>query len=268
MNTSRTLVTALLISLLTNLLGAVEYKIQPNDTIRMVVFQEDKLTTESLVSKSGTVSLPLIGTVKVASLTTGQSEEAIKKLYELDYLVNAHVNISVISFARKFVTVGGEVSSPKMILFPEEAPLDLHGAIAQAGGLLENANQSAVIVRRASGSTTIHDLKSNQSPKLTPGDTITVTRKALTSSSVTVTGLVKNPGSINYPKTGKLDVLTAIAEAGGMAQKADRKSAILKRTTGGRSRTFSIDLLSIEQGTAQLLYLQPGDMVIIKESRF
>lgn len=256
------------IFLLSNLLAATEYQIQPGDTVRMTVFQEDILKTESLVGKNGTVSLPLIGAVKVSSLTTDQVEAEIKALYEADYLVKAHVNISVISFAQKFVTVGGEVSSPKMILLPEEATLDLHGAIAQAGGLLENANQSAVIIRRASGVSSTHDLRSSRSPKLSQGDTINVTRKALTSSSVTITGLVQNPGSINYPKTGKLDVLTAIAKAGGMAHKADRKTAILKRFTGGKSRTFTIDLYSIEQGTAELLYLQPGDLVIVKESRF
>ncbi len=244
-------------------------QIQPNDQILMTVFQEDTLRTETRVTKGGTVSLPLIGSVKIGGLTASQAEAMVKKLYETDYIKRAHVNISVVAYAKKFITVGGDVAKPGMIEYPDDSSIDIKGAIAQAGGFLETADASRVLVRSgASGREYSASMNSQSGTRLDPGDLVTVTRSDLSNSTITITGQVASPGSIPYPKEGGLDILTAIATAGGMSKIANTKSVILKRAGGKSAGTFEVDLRSMEQGKTKLLNLIPGDIVIVRESRF
>ena len=86
---------------------AEEYRLQQTDVIRMSIYQEDDMQTEALIGKSGTVSFPLIGAVTVKGLTVSEVEKKLKELYEKDYLVNAKVNVIVVSYAKKWVTVSG-----------------------------------------------------------------------------------------------------------------------------------------------------------------
>ena len=59
---------------------AKEYLLRVNDSVKMEVFQEADLTTETLVSKSGTISFPLIGSVKLAGLSIAEARKIIADL--------------------------------------------------------------------------------------------------------------------------------------------------------------------------------------------
>ena len=60
----------------------------PNDEILVTVYQEDDLTTKTIIDKNGMVMLPLLGQVKISGLTVGQATAQIQQLYDKDYLVN------------------------------------------------------------------------------------------------------------------------------------------------------------------------------------
>lgn len=119
-----------------------------NDLIRITVFQEDDLTTETRISKSGMINFPLIGQVQVDGRTVDEVTSDIRTRLDKDYIVNPHVTLMILDFAKQWVTVLGEVQKPGQVEIPAEGGLDLLGAIALAGGYTRIADPSHVTVRR------------------------------------------------------------------------------------------------------------------------
>jgi len=237
------------------------YKLRKEDQIRMLVYQEDELATVAKVGKSGSVSFPLIGNVKLEGLTVKQAETEIKRLYEKSYLVNAQVSVSVLKHADKWVIIAGEVGRPGTINFPPEGDFDLQAAIAQAGGFGDRADQTNMILRDAKGSSSLISITKDGERKLVHGDLITVKRQALSQSIVTVAGNVNRPGAVNYPKEGKLNVLTAIVMAGDFTQAANRNYAYVTRS----GKQITINLNSSSSKSGKQFILQPGDFVLVRE---
>src|SRR5437868_13823522 len=54
-----------------------EYLLAAGDIGRVTVFQNSDLTLETRITESGTISYPLIGTVKVGGMTLPAAEQAI-----------------------------------------------------------------------------------------------------------------------------------------------------------------------------------------------
>jgi polysaccharide export outer membrane protein len=126
----------------------VSYVLRVNDLIRVAVFQEDDLTTEARISKSGTITLPLLGPVSVEGKTIAEAIADIHDRLDRDYIINPQVTLSVLEYAQQSVTVLGEVQKPGQVQIPPEGGLDLLGAIALAGGYTRVADPSRVIIRR------------------------------------------------------------------------------------------------------------------------
>jgi polysaccharide export outer membrane protein len=154
-----------------------------NDLIRITVFQEDDLTTETRISKSGSIIFPLIGEVRMDGRTVDEVTGEIRERLDKDYLVNPHVTLVILDFARQWVTVLGEVQKPGQVEIPAEGGLDLLGAIALAGGYTRIADPSHILVRRVvDGKDVIlkvnaKELARNVEVKpfpVVPGDTINV----------------------------------------------------------------------------------------------
>lgn len=135
------------------------YVLAANDLIRIELYKEPDLTTETRVDQDGTVSLPLVQTVKVGGRSVAEAREVIRQLYEKDYLVSAHVNIVLVQSSQtnkvaevakpklKF-TIFGEVKKPGNIEMPEGEKLDIVRAIAMADGFTGLANKRSVTVNR------------------------------------------------------------------------------------------------------------------------
>lgn len=124
------------------------YVLRSNDLIRITVFQEDDLLTETRISESGFINFPLLGSVKLSGKTVGQAVSEIRTRLDKDYIINPQVTLSVLEFAQQWVTVLGEVQKPGQVAIPPEGGLDLLGAIALAGGYTRVADPAHVIVRR------------------------------------------------------------------------------------------------------------------------
>jgi polysaccharide export outer membrane protein len=124
------------------------YRLRANDLLRITVFQEDDLTTETRISKSGSINFPLIGAVRVEGRSVNDVTEEIRARLDKDYLVNPHVTLLLVEFSKQMVTVLGEVQKPGQVQIPAEGGLDLLGAIALAGGYTRVANPGHVTVRR------------------------------------------------------------------------------------------------------------------------
>ena len=254
-------------------LSAAEYRLQQTDVIRMTVYQEPDMTTESLVGKSGNVSFPLIGSLQVKGLTVPQLEKKIRTLYQKDYFVDPQVSVSVVSYAKKWVTVSGAVENPGQVPYPEEGTIKLASVIAMAGGVAEDGNTKKITLARKRGGAARYTLSEASGVNVYPGDTVVIPRlpreeTVVEDKMATVSGQVVHPGSIKLPSNGKIDIITAIAMAGGYSKIANKKECILQVKTSSGLKAKTIRLRDITRGKAPMVFLREGDILIIKESRF
>jgi polysaccharide export outer membrane protein len=123
-----------------------DYKIAPLDVLHISVFQVNDLSGDYDVDLTGTISLPLIGSVKAVDLTTRQLDQKITQLLSEKYLQHPDVNIAVKSSSTRNVTVDGSVRQAG--IFPVTGRLTLLQVIAMAHGTDENANPHRVAVFR------------------------------------------------------------------------------------------------------------------------
>jgi len=157
------------------------YVLTPNDSIQIKVFQEDDLTTVARISKDGSITFPLIGTVTVGGKTVTEATKLIQGLLQKDYLVNPQVSIGIMEYSKRRFAVLGQVKNPGYYLIPNEEKLNVLQAIAMAGGYTRIADPSRIVVKRAGNGQVIRlnakamarDDQSQQF-EVKPDDTITV----------------------------------------------------------------------------------------------
>ena len=85
------------------------------------------------------------------------------------------------------------------------------------------------------------------------------------SQTVTVEGQVKEPGL--YPVTGQTTLLRAIASAKGLTEFAQTKQVVVLRTGNGQGDAALYNLDAIRSGAYADPHINPGDLVVIDESR-
>jgi protein involved in polysaccharide export with SLBB domain len=167
----------------TNITGAINapsgYVLSPNDQVAVEVFGEEDLRTNSRLNGEGNLSLPLLGSVKLAGMTLTQATAKLTELYGRDYLVNPKVNVSLVGYAKRRFTILGQVNRPGSYEMPETSPggVDLLEAIAIAGGYTRIAAPERISIRRNDKLMKVDAKrlgKGEGSFRVESGDTITV----------------------------------------------------------------------------------------------
>ena len=148
------------------------------DNVEVRVFREDDLTTRGQLSADGTITMPLIGAVRIQGLTTDQAASAIKRKLADGYLVKPEVSVSIEARIRKTVTVLGQAQRPGVFELPANRKLTVVEAIGMAGGMTRIANAKKVTLKRG-GQVQVLNLKDITSGKgadipLQDGDMITI----------------------------------------------------------------------------------------------
>ncbi|MDA1303245.1 MAG: polysaccharide export protein [Nitrospirae bacterium] len=113
------------------------YRVGPNDVLKVEVFDEENLTTETKVSGQGTIKFPLIGEVPVKGLTLKEIEEALTSKLQAGYLKNPKLTLAITSYRNVYVS--GEAKTPGA--FPFKEGLTVLKAITLAGGWTDRASQ-------------------------------------------------------------------------------------------------------------------------------
>jgi polysaccharide export outer membrane protein len=161
------------------------YKIAPMDTITIKVFKMPDLSGDYEVDLTGQVSMPLIGEIGAAELTTAELDQRLTQKFGERYLENPDVSVGVKASTRRSVTIDGSVKSAGS--FPVNGPLTLMQAVALAGGTAEDANARRVAVFRTVGGkrqAAAFDLTSirrgeSEDPSIYPGDIVVVDGSAV-----------------------------------------------------------------------------------------
>jgi polysaccharide biosynthesis/export protein len=123
-----------------------DYKIAPLDTLHIAVFQVPDLTGDFDVGLTGTIQMPLIGSIKAVGLTTAQLDQKLTQMLGQKYLQHPDVSVGVKSSSTRIITVDGSVKQAGQ--FPVTGRLTLLQAIALAHGTDENANAHRVAIFR------------------------------------------------------------------------------------------------------------------------
>lgn len=121
------------------------------DHVEIRVFREEELTTRGQLSGDGTISMPLIGSVRIEGLTTDQAAAAITRRLADGYLVKPEVSVSIEARIRKTVTILGQAQRPGVFELPAHRQLTLVEAIGMAGGVTRIANSKKISLKRTSG---------------------------------------------------------------------------------------------------------------------
>lgn len=124
-----------------------DYTLGPGDRINLNIFQVEEYSGEYPVLVDGTISLPLVGKVRVSDLTLKETEQTVGEKYSL-YLKRPIVTVGLVSPRPMSVTIAGEVNNPG----------------AYKTNFAENPQFPTAIdmVRQAGGITTLADMRNIQ----------------------------------------------------------------------------------------------------------
>lgn len=125
-------------------LGA--YLIGPRDLLHIKVFGVEELSAKARVNRSGFITLPLLGAVKVSGRSITEVEHLLADHLGRDYLQDPHVAVFIEEYASQKITVEGYVKSPGV--FDMEGRTTLLQAIAMAGGMVDIADTAQIFVFR------------------------------------------------------------------------------------------------------------------------
>jgi polysaccharide export outer membrane protein len=163
------LISAALLSSTSQAADLTAYKLGVGDKVRVTVFGEKDLSGDFDVNDQGEVTLPLIGSVRIAGKTVGDAESFITNAYGKDYLVNPHVNLQVMNYRPFFIL--GEVKNPGS--YPFINGMTIVNAVALAGGYTPRANTRGIEVKRAANPGG-GEVEVNEDAGVLPGDIIRI----------------------------------------------------------------------------------------------
>ncbi|MCE2570633.1 polysaccharide biosynthesis/export family protein [Motilimonas eburnea] len=145
------------------------YKLGAGDTISILVYGEEELSMETLLSDSGRINYPFLGQIMVKGLTIEDLKDTIQKGLKGDYLIDPSVHVSIVEYRPFFIN--GEVKQPGGYAF--QPGLTVNKAVALAGGFTNRASKSSIYVTSSDAP--------NRKPKpvkldtsIMPGDIITI----------------------------------------------------------------------------------------------
>lgn len=240
--------------------------ITPRDQVTVAVFGVERLSGKFPVEVDGSLNYPLLGSIKVAGLTTRDLEvELGRRLTEGGFFtITPQITVALEQTPNKRVTVTGAVRTAGQIMFAGE--LTVLDAIVRAGSPTAEAGDEAIVVRNPLGTgvagvpdeansvitVNLRQLQSGNVAEhnvtLRDGDLIIVQR----AQSVFVSGQVRSPGAVRVD-TGTT-VLQVLALAGGLNERGTNRGLRIQRN-GKYVEDVNLDTVVL-----------PGDTLIVRAS--
>ena len=252
-----------------------EYRIGPKDLLEIKVQEVPELAGLGVrVSEDGSITLPLAGNIALAGMTKDEVEKLIARvLIERNLVKNPQVSVFIKEYQSQVVSLIGAVTKPG--IYQLVGRVTLLDIISQAGGFKENAANEIFVLRegKSEAAATIRidleDLTVNGNPKLNiplqPGDVINIPADEVI--SIFVFGAVRNPGALQVKKSARINIVQAVAQAGGLTESGKYSGITIKRTLkDGREENLKVNLMDIIRGKKPNIVLLEGDVVFVKES--
>ena len=251
-----------------------EYRVGPRDLLEIKVIEIPELNVERRISDGGTISLPMVGDFPVSGLTAAEVRSSLETLLKSKFVNRADVSVVIKEFANKPVSILGAVQHP--------GALNISGrwfllqAISAAGGLTEAAGRRIYILRKGeSGPSETLEVPTDDLLRgatqtwnipIYPGDVVNI--PARSTVRIFCLGEVKTPGAIELSTDDRITLLSVLAKAGGLTDKASKKIRIKRRDASGRDAEYVSDYKRILAGKDPDPVLKGDDVVVVKESFF
>jgi polysaccharide biosynthesis/export protein len=133
-------------------LDPTEYRIGPRDLLEISIYElEAPSETKRIrvrVSHTGSVVLPLIGSIQSVGLTASGLQASIEARLAKDFIYNPSVSVLIAEFKARRVTVLGEVNDPGTFELKENSTTLVH-VLALAGSPTKEAGSKAFLLRAA-----------------------------------------------------------------------------------------------------------------------
>ena len=226
-------------------------KLGVGDAVRVTVFQQPDLTTETRISEQGAILLPLVGQVKLAGLSTTQAAAQIgEALKRGKFLNNPQVQVTLTTVRSRQVSVLGLVARPGR--YPlDETSSHLADVVAAAGGVLPTGSETVTVKR--DGKEQKVDLLGTGFP-LKGGETIYVERAPV----FYIYGEVSKGGA--YRLEPNMTVMQGIAAGGGLTPRGSDRRLKLRRASG-EGKYIETDANLQDR-------VQADDVIYVRESLF
>jgi polysaccharide biosynthesis/export protein len=254
--------------------ATADYRLGAEDLLEITLFNVPESGTgilsrraEVRVTQEGMITLPLLGDISVAGLTTSALEQVLRQRYD-EYMHNPQVGVYVKEYRSQRASVLGAVRNPGV--FQLTGPKTLGDLLALAGGITDKASSRLHIYRQDNQGrqTQVVDLLAIASnPGLVnmpvqPGDIINVPPSGM----FFVHGAVVKAGA--YPLAQPYTLSQAIAVAGGVNENLadDSNVAIFRRRDSPEADRIAVDLKAVLVGKAADLPIEADDVIVVPTS--
>lgn len=150
--------------------SGVANRLQPGEKVKITVYGEELLTGDYDINPAGYVTMPLIGAVRAAGRSQAELGKDIANRYVRGgFLQDPHVTVAVVQFKPFYVL--GEALTPGE--YPFRSGLNVHTAVAMAGGFTYRASRTYVLIRH-SGDEVWKEYSLGEPVPIAPGDLIRV----------------------------------------------------------------------------------------------
>jgi polysaccharide biosynthesis/export protein len=251
-----------------------EYVVGPQDVIALTIFNDESQSRPALVVDSdGTIDCPYIGRVNVTGLTPRQIEDKLRQALGVyvdargvtrGYLVNPNINVAVKEFRSQRVSVNGAVRNPGEVELKGDPTLTR--ALSEAGYPTPESGSYIVITHAPTDPSqrirpedqirvSREDIDNGRASRirLRPGDSIRVP----SGDKFYIFGEVRNTGM--WALSGDLNVLQALAIAGGLTDRANKNNIRIQRVVDGRK---------VEIKARESTPVMAGDTIVVKRRIF
>jgi polysaccharide export outer membrane protein len=226
-------------------------KLGVGDAVRVTVFQQPDLTLETRISERGSISMPLIGEVKLAGLSATEAGTQIAAaLKKGKFLINPQVNVALTTLRSRQVSVLGMVARPGRYAL-DETSSQLADVIAAAGGVMPTGSESVRVMR--DGKEQKVQLLAKSFP-LKGGETVYVDRAPV----FYIYGEVTRAGA--YRLEPDMTVMQGIAAGGGITPRgSDRRLKLRRPQADGKIVETDVSLRDP---------IKANDVIYVKEAIF
>jgi polysaccharide export outer membrane protein len=278
MNIRVTVVAALMFVLCAAVVVAQEqqgdYRIGSKDLLEIRVLEIPELNLERRVTDAGTIDLPLIGQISVAGKTATEARAQLEDLLRATYVNRANVSFVVKEFANSPVSVVGAVTKPGSLSL--SGRWSLLQAISAAGGLDQTAGRRIFVLRRSdNGLSDTLEIRRDDLLQATsamwnipifPGDVVNIPSRSTV--KVFCLGEVKQPGALEFDSDDRISLLSVIAKAGGLTDRASRTILIKRKGPDGKDVETKVNYKAVIAGKEPDPALKADDVVVVQESFF
>ena len=243
--------------------------IGPGDEVEVTVYGAPDLSGHTRVSADGNISMPLIGYVRIAGLSSSEAQAAIETQLRQNNVVNdPQVSVYVKEYTSSGISVAGEVTRPGV--YSALGPHRLFDILQTAGGLSEKASGSVTISHKGNEENPV-TVEVSKDPaemvrsnvELHPGDTVFVAKAAM----VYVLGEVIKPGAYILNSTGAVTVLQVVAAAGGPTHSAAVGGTRMLRRTPSGLQELPVPLKALLRGKTADIPVSAEDILFVPSSR-